>query len=134
MTATMHSFNASFLLVLLVIIFVSDFQCMITNGAELIEGAWDILGDSHEFTEDLTFYVTFDVHDSITAVNIVGEFRELSCADEGRALTEADGILEWGSDIPTPGKGTLWFRYTAALFKSNSNIFNDERRQILSLS
>ena len=79
---------------------------MLTNGAELIEGAWDILGDSHEFIEDLTFYVTFDVHDSITAVNIVGEFRELSCADEGRALTEADGILEWGSDIPTPRKGT----------------------------
>ncbi len=122
----MHSSNTSFLLVLLVIVFVFDFQCIFTNG-ELIAEKWDLDGDPQQYTEDdMTFYLTYDVHDSITAANIVGEFRELTCAEEGRMLTEVDGIVEWGSDIPTPGKGSLYFRYDVDLFRSNSNIFNEE--------
>lgn len=112
----------SLVLVLLVIISFPDFQCMFTNG-ESFANRWAIEGNPQSLIENNTYYLTFGVHDSITAANIVGEFRELSCDENGTALSAADGILEWGSNITAPGKGTLYFHYDIPLFRNNSNIF-----------
>ncbi len=125
MTSTMHSSirpPTSLVLVLLVIMSFSDFQCIFTNG-ESFADRWAIEDNPQSLIENNTYYLTFGVHDSITAANIVGEFRELSCDENGTALSAADGILEWGSDITAPGKGTLYFQYDIPLFRNNSNIF-----------
>lgn len=114
----MNCSNTSFLLVLLVVI------STLTTGEGLDATKWDINGDPQSSVEDFTVSLTYDVHDSITAINIAGQFRELLCEEDGNVLTEADGLLDWGSDVSTPGKGTLWFTYDMDLFKSNSNIFD----------
>ncbi len=116
---TMRSFA---LTTFALLISTSDFLLVLTSGASLAT-KWAIEGPPETKIMGDTYWVAYNISDSMKVGNINASIRESKCQMHGRELFPADGISNVGSVIDSTGKGSIYFDFDVGTLRKNANVF-----------